>query len=143
MHVIFESRQPQANVWQEVAQQRVRFALRRIGSAVLRAKVRFTDINGPRGGVDKHCLLEVKTEKNGVLVVSTLANDWRVALNEALNRLVRTLTRTLQRQHRPLRGRMPPPSQTTSIPPQQGARNEMSPLHRYHLGDGRAPGCGD
>jgi hypothetical protein len=109
MHIIFESRQPQANVWQEVAQQRVRFALRRIGSAVLRAKVRFTDINGPRGGVDKHCLLEVKTEKNGVLVVSTLANDWRVALNEALNRLVRTLTRTLQRQHRPLRGRMPHP----------------------------------
>jgi hypothetical protein len=109
MQVIFESRHAKADAWKEAALQRVRFALRRIGGVVLRAKVRFTDINGPRGGVDKHCLLEVKTEKHGVLVVSTLASDWRVALNEGLSRLVRTLTRTQQRQQRPVRGRLLPP----------------------------------
>ena len=107
MQVIFESRHATGGVWREEALQRVRFVLRRLGAIVPRVKVMFTDINGPRGGVDKRCLLEVKTEKSGVLVISSLASDWRTALDEGLDRLVRGLTRTLHRQHKPMRGRLP------------------------------------
>ncbi|WNO04685.1 HPF/RaiA family ribosome-associated protein [Rhodoferax mekongensis] len=106
MQVIFESRHPQGGALREEALRRVRFVLRRLGAVVPRAKVMFTDINGPRGGVDKHCLLEVKTEKSGVLVISSLASDWRTALDEGLDRLVRALTRTLHRQQKPVRGRL-------------------------------------
>jgi hypothetical protein len=105
MHVIVESRQVTETTLREEAHARVRFALRRLGAAIPRARVMFTDINGPRGGVDKHCLLEVKTDKSGVLVISTLASDWRSALDEGLDRLVRALTRTLQRQSKPVRRR--------------------------------------
>ena len=107
MQVIFESRDASAHGFREEAQGRVRFVLRRLGAVVPRAKVKFTDVNGPRGGVDKHCLLEVKTEKAGVLVISSLASDWRTALDEGLGRLVRALTRALHRQHKPVRGRFP------------------------------------
>jgi hypothetical protein len=106
MQVIFESRHRHGGALREEALQRVRFVLRRLGAVVPRAKVMFTDINGPRGGVDKHCLLEVKTEKSGVLVISALASDWRTALDEGLERLVRALTRTLHRQQKPVRGRL-------------------------------------
>lgn len=105
MQIIFEARHAEAGALRETALQRVRFALRRLRTLVLRAKVRFVDVNGPRGGVDKQCLLEVKTEKSGVLAISTVASDWRSALNAALDRLVRTLTRLLQRQHKGVRSR--------------------------------------
>ena len=110
MQIIFESREPQASALREPALQRVRFALRRLRTLVLRAKVRFIDVNGPRGGVDKQCLLEVKTEKSGVLAISTVASDWQAALNAALDRLVRALTRQLQRQHKGVRSRAPQPA---------------------------------
>ncbi len=106
MQVIFESRHAAGGAMREEALQRVRFVLRRLGAVVPRARVMLTDINGPRGGVDKHCLLEVKTEKSGVLVISSLASDWRTALDDGLDRLVRALTRTLHRQHKPVRGRL-------------------------------------
>ncbi len=105
MQLVFESRNTPAGALREEALARVRFVLRRLGTVVPRAKVMFSDINGPRGGVDKHCLLEVKTDKAGVLVISSRASDWRTALDESLDRLVRALTRALQRQHRPVRGR--------------------------------------
>ena len=106
MQIIFESRHTTRGALREEALLRVRFVLRRLGAIVPRVKVMFTDINGPRGGVDKHCLLEVKTEKSGVLVISSLARDWRTALDEGLDRLVRGLTRTLHRQHKSVRGRL-------------------------------------
>ena len=106
MQIIFESRHATRGALREEALQRVRFVLRRLGAIVPRVKVMFTDINGPRGGVDKHCLLEVKTEKSGLLVIASLASDWRTALDEGLARLVRGLTRTLHRRHKPVRGRL-------------------------------------
>jgi hypothetical protein len=103
MQVIFESRHVIGNTVRQEALERVRFVLRRLGATVPRTKVMFTDINGPKGGVDKHCLLEVKTERSGVLVISTLASDWRTALNAGLERLVRALTRALDRRRKPAR----------------------------------------
>ncbi|TXH90547.1 MAG: HPF/RaiA family ribosome-associated protein [Rhodoferax sp.] len=100
MQVIFKSRQSDSAALREESLQRVRFALRRIKTVVLRAQVMFTDINGPRGGVDKHCLLAVKTDKSGSVVISSLASNWRSALDQSLERMVRNLNRTIHRQQR-------------------------------------------
>ena len=109
MQVIFESRHATGSTLRQEALERVRFVLRRLGATVPRTKVMFTDINGPKGGVDKHRLLEVKTEKSGVLVISSLASDWRTALDDGLERLVRALTRTMDRQRKPARTRLAKP----------------------------------
>jgi hypothetical protein len=105
MQIIFESRDADATQFREVSIARVRFALRRLSAMVPRAKVQFSDVNGPRGGVDKRCQVELKTENAGTVVIATLAHDWRTALNRSLIRATRVLTRSLQRNQKPARGR--------------------------------------
>lgn len=97
MQVIFESRDADGAQMRDLSVDRVRFALRRLSSWVPRAKVQFSDVNGPRGGVDKRCQVELKTDTVGIVVITSLARDWRTALNRSLNRAARVLTHTLQR----------------------------------------------
>jgi ribosome-associated translation inhibitor RaiA len=105
MQVIFESRDADGSQMRDVSVERVRFALRRLTAWVARAKVQFSDINGPRGGVDKRCQVELKTDTSGTVVITSLAQDWRTALDRALARATRVLTRTLRRNQKPVRAR--------------------------------------
>jgi hypothetical protein len=72
---------------------------------VPRAKVQFSDVNGPRGGVDKRCQVELSTESAGTVVIASLARDWRTALDRSLGRATRVLTRSIQRTQKPNRDR--------------------------------------
>lgn len=105
MQIIVESRNAQATPLREVSVTRLRFALRRLKALVPRAKVQFSDVNGPRGGVDKRCQLELRTHTAGTVVIASLAPDWRTALERSIARATRVLTRSLQRQQKPVRGR--------------------------------------
>ena len=84
MQVIFESRHHDGSELREQAVARVRFAMRRLSALVPRAKVRLSDVNGPRGGVDKRCQLALSTVGAGEVVITTLAQDWRTALDLSL-----------------------------------------------------------
>lgn len=97
MQVIFKSRHPQAAELREQSERRVRFALRRLGWLVPRADVQMSDVNGPRGGIDKRCQLELRTDGSGTVVVAALAQDWRSALDSALARATRFLMRQWRR----------------------------------------------
>jgi len=105
MHIIFESRVADGSQLRDLTVERLRFALRRLTVLVPRAKVQFSDVNGPRGGVDKRCQVELKTDGVGTVVIASLARDWRTALDQSLTRATRVLTRSLQRNQKPLRGR--------------------------------------
>lgn len=98
MQVLFKSRDAEAQQLREVAVTRVRFVMRRLGWLVPRARVQLADVNGPRGGVDKRCQIELKTEQGRTVVVTATAHDWRTALDDALARAARVLLRTLRRQ---------------------------------------------
>lgn len=91
MQVIFESRDPEGAMMRDTAIRRLRFVMRRFSWLVPRATVHLSDVNGPRGGVDKRCQLELKTETAGVVVVTSIARDWHSALNTALARAARAL----------------------------------------------------
>ncbi len=99
MQVLFQSRHPQAAELRELTERRVRFVLRRLGWLVPRAEVKFSDVNGPRGGLDKRCQVELKTDGAGSVVVAAVANDWRTALDSALARAARFLMRLWRRGH--------------------------------------------
>ncbi|MBL8510259.1 MAG: HPF/RaiA family ribosome-associated protein [Betaproteobacteria bacterium] len=103
MEILFESRQTEGMSMRNLSVNRVRFVLRRLSSNVHHAKVRLSDINGPRGGIDKCCQLEIKTNNLGTVVIASQARDWRTALNQCLARISRVLTRNLQRQHKQVR----------------------------------------
>ena len=105
MQVIVETRDPQGAEWRVWSEQRVRFAMRRLQALVPRAKVQLSDVNGPRGGADKRCQIELKTDQQGTLVVSAVGQDWRSALDQALRRAVQSLTRSWQRAQGRPRGR--------------------------------------
>ena len=62
MQVLFKSRHPQATDLRDMAEHRVRFVLRRLGWQVPRAAVQLSDVNGPRGGIDKRCQVELRTD---------------------------------------------------------------------------------
>lgn len=107
MKVLFESRDPEAARLRDVAVGRVRFVMRRLAWLVPRAEVRLMDANGPRGGVDKRCQVELRTSRSGTVRVTALARDWRAAMEEALVRAAGVLVRNLQRtrgRKRPARG---------------------------------------
>lgn len=97
MQVLFKSRHPQADELRELAERRVRFVLRRLRWLVPRAEVQLSDVNGPRGGVDKRCQVELRTDGAGSVVVTSVAQDWRTALDQALSRAARFLVRHWRR----------------------------------------------
>jgi len=97
MQVLFKSRHPQATELRELSERRVRFVLRRLGWLVPRAQVQMSDVNGPRGGIDKRCQVELTTDGAGTVVVASVASDWRTALDIALARAARFLMRQLRR----------------------------------------------
>jgi ribosome-associated translation inhibitor RaiA len=99
MQVIFESRDPGGAELRDMAVRRLRFVMRRLTWLVPRAKVRLSDINGPRGGIDKRCQVELKTDVMGTVVITAMAGDWRTALDSALARASRVLTRSWRRNH--------------------------------------------
>ena len=101
MKVLFESRDPQAAELREMAERRTSFVMRRLGWLVPSARVQMSDVNGPRGGVDKRCQVELRTESAGTVVITSLARDWRSALDSALMRAARALVRLWRRgRHR-------------------------------------------
>jgi ribosome-associated translation inhibitor RaiA len=99
MQVLFTSRDAQAEPLRELTIERVRFAMRRVTPLVPRATVQLSDVNGPRGGIDKRCQLQLKTDGAGTVVITSTAHDWRAALETALDRANRVLLRQWRRAH--------------------------------------------
>lgn len=108
MQVTFESRDPEAIELQPVAERRVRLALRRLSWLAPRARVHLSDVNGPRGGIDKRCQIELTTAATGPVIVTSMARDWRSALHSAVARAAKALlhnwqkTRQVRRMQRPV-----------------------------------------
>ncbi|MBU1357437.1 MAG: HPF/RaiA family ribosome-associated protein [Gammaproteobacteria bacterium] len=97
MQVLFNSRDGEANELRDFTMARVRFAMRRLTWLVPRATVQLSDVNGPRGGVDKRCQIVLRTDGSGTVVVTAMARDWRSALDAALSRAGRLLLRVCRR----------------------------------------------
>ena len=76
---------------------RLRFAVGRLGERVGQVKVGISDLNGPRGGVDKCCRVSVTLVPRGRVVVEEVDSDLYTAIDRAAERLGRSCTRRLQR----------------------------------------------
>ena len=79
---------------------RVQFAMRRIGAQVMHVTVRLSDINGPKGGVDKRCQLNIRVEGQPDIVIDDTETDLYTAIKCATERAGQTLRRKLQQSHR-------------------------------------------
>ncbi len=79
-------------------QRRLGFALSTRYQHIQRILVRLSDINGPRGGSDKCCQIQMVLPQQSDLVIEDTETDMYVAIDRAANRASRTLGRKLTRQ---------------------------------------------
>ena len=63
-----------------------------------RVVVRLKDINGPRGGIDKHCSVEIKLSNQPVTVVKKTSADMYTTVHRTASRAARTALRQLKRR---------------------------------------------
>jgi putative sigma-54 modulation protein len=59
--------------------------------------VSLSDINGPRGGVDKRCQIKVMLETGREVIIEDVEADLYVAINRAAERADRAIVRQIQR----------------------------------------------
>jgi putative sigma-54 modulation protein len=91
-------------------QDRLRFAFSRVSGRVRRVLVTLSDINGPRGGVDKRCLLEVRLDGLSSVVIQDIQTDLYTAIDRAAGRAARSVMRRLAlkiSKRRPYQGKHP------------------------------------
>jgi putative sigma-54 modulation protein len=77
---------------------RVQTALSHVAGQLGRVVVRILDANGPRGGLDKTCSIQLAAPGRPVLVVSAAADDYYAAVDLAARRVGRAASRLLQRR---------------------------------------------
>lgn len=88
---------------EQLVTRRVHAALARFAHVIADVRVTLADVNGPRGGIDKTCRVEVAGPRLGSIVIAAAAAEVRVALDEAVGRVARTTARALHRR-RPIGG---------------------------------------
>ncbi len=76
----------------------LRFALGRFAARVVVVNVRLSDLNGPRGGVDKRCQIEVVLRGARDVRVEDVDGDLYVAVARVAERLGRAVARELERR---------------------------------------------
>ena len=79
-------------------ERRLQFALGRFVSEIRSVGVTLTDINGPRGGEDVQCALQVRLRKRGQIVASDTDVSVEAAVANAVDRVARSVARSLDRR---------------------------------------------
>ncbi|MGE3512250.1 MAG: HPF/RaiA family ribosome-associated protein [Vicinamibacterales bacterium] len=81
----------------EQVQKRLEFAMGRFAGRVRSLSVRLTDLNGPRGGVDKKCLIAVRLDRpRRVIVIEDVDADESALVGRAADRAARAVSRAIQ-----------------------------------------------
>lgn len=81
----------------EYTTRHMQFALNRNDALIVRVRIWLADINGPRGGIDKRCQIELKLAGQNNIVIEDVETDLYVAIDRACARCMRTLNRRLER----------------------------------------------
>jgi ribosome-associated translation inhibitor RaiA len=83
---------------QTYARDRAGRKIGKFATHIERATIRFSDVNGPRGGVDTECKIKVVVSGAASVVVAERATDARSALDAALDTVEGAIRRNVQRR---------------------------------------------
>lgn len=84
---------------------KLRFILSRYGSHIRQAEVMLVDVNGPKGGEDMRCLVNIRVNNSKSIVVHQTASDLYDAINACAHRVKQTMERHFDRARRVSRKR--------------------------------------
>ncbi len=85
---------------EDYVRKRLGYTLGRAADVITGVRVRLDDINGPRGGADKRCRLELRLKSQPSVIVEDVEADLYLAIDRATDRASRTLDRRLDRRRR-------------------------------------------
>ena len=83
----------------EHTERRLQFAFSWANHDVRKIKVRLSDINGPKGGNDKRCQLQIPLTKGQDVLIEDTESDLYVAIDRAIDRAEHTVAKRLKRMH--------------------------------------------
>lgn len=89
----------------EHARRRVDFALGRFESSIRWVSLQLEDMNGPRGGVDKRCVIEVGSDVFETRIVDARDADVSAVVSAACSIMARSVARALERSRGDAGGR--------------------------------------
>ena len=78
-------------------ERRLRSAFGNVSPTLNEVEVRLSDVNGPRGGVDKVCAIRVALHKAGVVFVRASGEDAYATVDKAASRLKLAIARRVGR----------------------------------------------
>jgi putative sigma-54 modulation protein len=82
---------------------RMGFAIGRFRDHIQWARVKLADVNGPRGGVDKRCVVQLRLRNRPDVIFAITEMELRSAIDRAAERVAHVLVRRLGRGRRPVR----------------------------------------
>jgi len=87
----------------EYVARRMRFAIGRFRDHIQWARIKVADVNGPRGGVDKRCVVQLRLRNRPDVIFAITEVEARSAVDRAADRVAQVLSRRLGRQRRIVR----------------------------------------
>lgn len=85
---------------QDYVTRRMRFAIGKFRDHIQWARIKVADVNGPRGGPDKRCVVQLRLRNLPDVVFAITQLDVRAAVDEAAERVARVLAQRLRRHNR-------------------------------------------
>lgn len=82
----------------EHIERRILFALSWAHHNLDKVTLRIDDINGPKGGVDKSCRIQIPIAGGKPVVIEEVQSDLHIAIDRAIERAGRALSRQLARK---------------------------------------------
>lgn len=79
-------------------ERRIHFTLNRAQHGLRKISLRLDDINGPKGGDDKSCRIQIPVAGGKSVVIEEVRSDLYVAIDRALERAARAVSRQLVRK---------------------------------------------
>jgi putative sigma-54 modulation protein len=85
---------------------RLSFAFSRVQDAIQSISVIVSDVNGPKGGIDKLCRILIKSPHLTDIVISENQSNMTVAIDRCIARARQSLSRKLKRNKQSLQQRL-------------------------------------
>ena len=79
-------------------ERRLQFSLNWAHQNLQKVTLRLEDINGPKGGADKSCRVQIPIAGGKPVIIEEIQSDLYVAIDRAIDRAARALSRKLERK---------------------------------------------